>query len=98
MDTFLSLVFLQSLYLCICRQVNGIIITWSILLWNLNPLGKFTDCFIQGNLLLNLFKQIENQHGILIDEEIFNLEEIKRRLEMIKTLLSLLLLCLHFYR
>ena len=71
---------------------------WSILLWNLNPLGKFTDCFIQGNLLLNLFKQIENQHGILIDEEIFNLEEIKRRLEMIKTLLSLLLLCLHFYR
>lgn len=71
---------------------------WSIFLWDLNPLGKFTDCFIQGNLLLNLFKQIENQRGILIDEEIFNLEEIKRRLEMIKTLLSLLLLCLHFYR
>ena len=71
---------------------------WSILLWNLNPLGKIPDCFIQGNLLLNLFKQIENQHGILIDEEIFNLEEIKRRLEMIKALLSLLLLCLHFYR
>lgn len=45
----------------------------------------------------DLDEEIENQHGILIEEEIFNLEEIKRRLEMIKTLLSLLLLCLHFY-
>lgn len=45
----------------------------------------------------DLDEEIENQHGILIDEEIFNSEEIKRRLEMIKTLLSLLLLCLHFY-
>ena len=69
-----------------------------ILLWDLNPLGKFTDCFIQGNLLLNLFKQIENQQGVIIAEEIFNLEEITQQLEMMKVLLSLLLLCLYFHR
>ena len=44
------------------------------------------------------FKQIENQRGVIIAEEIFNLEEITQQLEMMKVLLSLLLLCLHFHR
>lgn len=44
------------------------------------------------------FKQIENQRGVIIAEEIFNLEEITQQLEMMKVLLSLLLLCLYFHR
>ena len=68
------------------------------MLWNLNPLDGITDYFIQENLLLNLFKQIENQQGVIIAEEIFNLEEITQQLEMMKVLLSLLLLCLYFHR
>ena len=68
------------------------------MLGNLNPLDGITDYFIQENLLLNLFKQIENQQGVIIAEEIFNLEEITRQLEMMKVLLSLLLLCLYFHR
>lgn len=66
--------------------------------WNPNPLDGITDYFIQENLLLNLFKQIENQQGVIIAEEIFNLEEITQQLEMMKVLLSLLLLCLYFHR
>lgn len=68
------------------------------MLGNLNPLDGITDYFIQENLLLNLFKQIENQQGVIIAEEIFNLEEITQQLEMMKVLLSLLLLCLYFHR
>ena len=78
---WVSLVFLQFLFLYLFRQIN-----------------ESTNCFIQGNLLLNPFKQIENRHGVIVDEEILNLEEITQQLEIGKTLLSLLLLCLYFHR
>lgn len=45
----------------------------------------------------DLDEEIENQQGVIIAEEIFNLEEITRQLEMMKVLLSLLLLCLYFH-
>lgn len=45
----------------------------------------------------DLDEEIENQRGVIIAEEIFNLEEITQQLEMMKVLLSLLLLCLYFH-
>lgn len=45
----------------------------------------------------DLDEEIENQHGVIIDEEVFNFEEITRQLEMMRIILSTLLLCLYFH-
>lgn len=41
--------------------------------------------------------EIEHIHGTIIEEELFNMQEITQKLEDIKVLLSLLLLCLHLH-
>lgn len=45
-----------------------------------------------------LDEETEHIYGAIIDEETFNRQEDERKLQNIKTLLSLLLLCLHSTR
>lgn len=42
-------------------------------------------------------EEIEHQHGVIINEEMFNIEEIIWQLEMMKILLSVLQLCFYFH-
>lgn len=45
----------------------------------------------------DLDEEIEHQHGVIINEEMFNIEEIILQLEMMKILLSVLQLCFYFH-